>query len=74
MVVIGGELSRFVPMSSQRVFSVSSSTADVTVTLKGSRGEKVDFYIFVSTKWHHFLCVMSPVGQATISLAKNICQ
>ena len=73
-VAIFGELDKIVPMSPQRVRSLSVSDLDIQVTLTGTPGEQIDFYFLEGTQnWWKFHCIISKESTATISVAQGTC-
>ena len=68
-----GELDKFVPMSPQRVTSISSSTEDIMLTLSGIPKETVTMTISVDSGYHAVKCVIGEGGTAVISVAKMNC-
>ena len=73
-VVLMGELSKYVPMSPQRVSSIEVTTADVTLTLEGALGEKVVMYYYATQlQVRSVTCVIGSTLQAKVSVRQQAC-
>ena len=80
-VVIAGELSKVVVMSSKRVVNIDVDTdEELYVTLAGAPAEVLSFYLVVytsssssavSSTWVQYDCVISSVGTATLQMTSG---
>ena len=76
-VILLGELDKFVPISPQRVSTISIGDSDIQVTLRGTPGEKLDFYLGIQTSvpgaGFGLTCQISDLGVAILSIADLSC-
>ena len=66
-------MSKFLPMSPQRVAAISVEGTGVYATLTGPPGEKVVFHFLVDGKPYSATCVMNDDSHATLSVMDKMC-
>lgn len=72
-VAVLGELSKYVPISPQRISAVDVSEEDVVIQLKGANAEKVTMFFLVNNNSVKISCTFDNSMTATMSLTKKAC-
>ncbi|XP_067662767.1 uncharacterized protein [Haliotis asinina] len=72
-VLIQGELSKWVPMSPQRVTDINIGD-DIIISLNGAAAESVVFWFNVNGVSSPVVCNLGPVGSATLSFNQQTCR
>lgn len=73
-VLLLGDTTKWVPMSPQRVVSITVSAADIHVMLTGAAREKVVFVVLHGQTVYEHICTLSEAGLAELSVARNRCE
>ena len=68
-----GELSKYVPVSPQRISSIEITSDEISLTLTGASNELVLFYYYANSNVRKAKCVIGPSLQAQLLLSSGKC-
>jgi len=72
-IYIYGELSKWVPVSPQRVSNIEVTSEDIYLSLKGAVHEQVEFTWTLDGKWQQQVCSISEDGTAVLGIISKKC-
>lgn len=70
---IYGEVSKWVPMSGQRVRNMEVTETDILLHLHGAVSEQVTISWTVDNSWQEKTCTIAQDGSSVLSLMNKLC-
>lgn len=68
-----GELTKYVPVSPQRILNIQWDTADFTLQIRGAAGERVTLTYLLGSQRSEVTCIVSEAGTAVLSIRDGRC-